>query len=191
MKKNFVLAAALALSVMAISASAQTAPTDFSGKWALDLAKSKLTDREKASIESQTLTVTQTATDIKIETATKRLAPPAGAPAGGPPGGGGGGRMGGGGGMGGDMPATYALGKETTTEQQMGQNTVPVTLGSKWDGSKLILTRSSTFTGPMGEVKTTSKETWELAADGKTLTVNSERTSPRGTDSTTRVFTKN
>ena len=89
------------------------------------------------------------------------------------------------------MPATYALGKETTTEQQMGQNTVPVTLGSKWDGSKLILTRSSTFTGPMGEVKTTSKETWELAADGKTLTINAERTSPRGTDSTTKVFTKN
>jgi len=36
----------------------------------------------------------------------------------------------------------------------------------------------------------TTKETWELGADGKTLTVNTERTTMRGTDSTTKVFTK-
>lgn len=175
MKKNFVLAAAMCLLAMAVSVSAQKA-ADFSGKWALDVAKSKLGDRN--NIESQTMTITQTATDVKIETATKRTAPPAG---------GGGGR---GGGMGGDMPATYTLGKETTTQQQMGQNTVPVTMGSKWDGSKLVLTRSSTFTGPNGEIKSTTKETWELGADGKTLTVNAERTGMQGTVSTTRVYTK-
>lgn len=188
MKKNFVFAAAVAMLAMAFTVSAQKVPADFSGKWNLDLAKSKLTDREKTTIESQTLTVTQTAADIKIETATKRIAPPAGAPAGGPPGGGGGG-MGRGGGMGGDAPATYALGKETTTEQQMGPNTVPVTMSSKWDGSKLVLTRSSTFNGPNGEVKNTSKETWELGADGKTLTVNRESTGMQGTTST-RVYSK-
>lgn len=190
MKKNLILAAAFAILAMAFTVSAQKVPADFSGKWNLDLAKSKLSDREKTTIESQTVTVTQTAADIKIETATKRMAPPAGTPAGGPPPGGGmgggGGRMGGGG----DMPATYPLGKETTVDQQMGPNTVPVTLGSKWDGSKLVVWRSSTFNGQNGEVKNTSKETWELGADGKTLTVNAERSGMQGTTTTTKVFTK-
>ncbi len=185
MKRNFVFAAALSLLVFAISASAQKT-TDFSGKWTLDKEKSTLSEREKTSIESQTLTVTQTAADIKIEPATKRMAPPAGAPTGG-----GGGGMGRGGGMGGgDMAMTYALGKETTVEQQMGPNTVPVTLGSKWDGSKLVLNRSSTFNGPNGEVKNTSKETWELSADGKTLTIHAERTGMQGTTTSTKIFTK-
>ena len=194
MKKNFVLAIAVALCAMAISASAQKAPADFSGKWNLDLAKSKLTDREKQTIESQTITVTQTAADIKVETDTKRMAPPAGAtpPAGGGGGGagGGGGRPGGGGGGGAAGPATYPLGKEVTADQQMGQNTVPVTMGGKWDGSKLVLTRSSTFMGPNGEVKNVSKQTFELGADGKTLTVNSETTNMQGTSTSTKVYSK-
>ncbi|HVF47909.1 MAG TPA: hypothetical protein VNA17_10120 [Pyrinomonadaceae bacterium] len=191
MKRKFVFAAIASLFVMAVSVSAQKAPADFSGKWNLDLAKSKLTDREKTSIESQTWSVTQTATEIKIEPSTKRTAPPAGAPAGG----GGGGRMGGGGGGrmgggGGDMASTYPFGKETTVEQQMGPNTVPVTMGSKWDGSKLVLWRSSVFNGPNGEVKNSSKETWELGADGKTLTVTAERSGMQGPTTTTKVFTK-
>ena len=47
MKKNLVLAA-LSLLVFAFAASAQKT-TDFSGTWNLDLAKSKLSDREKAA----------------------------------------------------------------------------------------------------------------------------------------------
>ncbi len=194
MKKSIVFAAFLSLFVLATVASAQKtdkSPADFSGKWSLDLAKSKLTDREKASIESMTVTVTQSATDIKVETATKRMAPatpPAGAPAGGPPGGGGGG-MGGGGGA--PAPQTFLLGKESKVDMPgQGGTTSPVTFSSKWDGSKLVLSTSRTFSGPNGEVTSTTKETWELGADGKTLTVNREAVSPRGTDSTTRVFTK-
>lgn len=187
MKKNFVLSAAVAVLALAFTVSAQKAPADFSGKWNLDLAKSKLSDREKASIESQTVTITQSAADIKFETETKRMAPPAGAPAGGPPGGGGG-RMGGGGGMGG--PQTFPLGKETTTEQQMGPATVPVTAGSKWDGSKLITWRSSTFNGPNGEVKNSMKQILELGADGKSLTMTTEQSGMQGTTSSTKVFTK-
>ena len=190
MKKSIVLTIAVAFFALAISVSAQKAPADFSGKWNLDLAKSKLTDREKQTIESQTITVTQTAADIKVETDTKRMAPPAGAtpPAGG--GGGGGGRPGGGGGGGAAGPATYPLGKEVTADQQMGQNTVPVTMGGKWDGSKLVLTRSSTFTGPNGEVKNVSKQTFELGSDGKSLTVNVETTGVQGTTTSTRVYSK-
>ena len=164
----------------AIAVQAQKA-ADFSGKWTLDVPKSKLGERN--SIESQTMTVTQTAADIKIETATKRAAPPAGGP-----GGGGGGRGFGGG----DMPATYTLdGTEVKSEVDgPGGAKIPVSMTGKFEGGKLVLTRSSTFNGPNGEVKTTGKETWELSADGKTLTVNTERTSFRGTDSTTKVFTK-
>jgi hypothetical protein len=173
----------LVFCIAVVAANAQK-PADFSGKWSLDVAKSKLGDRN--NIESQTLTVTQTSADIKIETSTKRAAPPAGAPAGGP---GGGGRGFGGGG---DMPVTYTLdGKEVKSEVDgPGGSKIPVSMTGKFEGGKLVLTRSSTFNGPNGEVKTTNKETWELSADGKSLTVNTERTSFRGTDSTTKVFTK-
>jgi hypothetical protein len=166
--------------VFALAAFAQKTP-DFSGKWSLDLAKSKLTDREKQTIEAQTITVTQTATDIKIETDTKRVAPPGG-------GGGGGMGSGRGGGMGG--PQTFLLGKEATADQQVGPNTVPVTAGSKWDGTKLVTTRSFTFNGPNGEVKSVTKQTFELGADGKTLTVTVESTGMQGTTTSTRVYSK-
>ena len=194
MKKNFVLAAFLSMFVLAAVASAQKAPADFTGTWNLDLAKSKLTDREKTTIESQKLTVTQMAADIKFGLDTKRLAPPAGAPTGGGGagggGGGGGGRPGGGGGGGAAPgPQTFLLGKETTVDQPMGQNTVPVKMGSKWDGSKLVLS-TSRFSGPNGEVTSTTKETWELGADGKSLTVNRESTNPQGTTTSTRVYSK-
>ena len=170
----------LAFCMSAIGVYAQKA--DFSGKWTLDVAKSKLGERN--TIESQTLTVAQTANDIKIDTATKRTAPPAGAPGGG----GGGGGMG----RGGDGSASYMLdGKDVKSEVPgPGGATVPVTTNAKVDGGKLVLSRSSTFNGPNGAISTSSKETWELSADGKTLTVTTERTSPRGTDTITRVFVK-
>lgn len=180
--KTLFFALTAVLCLFTFSAFAQKAP-NFGGTWTLDVSKSKLGDRN--NIESQVLTVTQTDKDIKIETATKRAAPPAGS-------GGGGGGFGGGGRMGGDVPATYTLdGKETKIDMAgPGGNTIPVTLKGKVDGGKLYLSRSSTFNGPNGEVTSTSKETWELSSDGKTLTVNAERTSPRGTDTTTKVFTK-
>jgi hypothetical protein len=177
MIKMIVLTLAFCMSVVGIYAQ----KADFSGKWTLDVAKSKLGERN--NIESQTLTVTQSANDIKIDTATKRAAPRAGAP-----GGGGGGGMGGGG----DGAATYMLdGKDMKSEVAgPGGAMVPVTTNGKIDGGKLVLSSSRTFTTPNGPITATSKETWELSADGKTLTVNTERTSPRGTDTTTKVFVK-
>jgi hypothetical protein len=189
MKKNIVLAALFSLFALGVSVSAQKAP-DFSGKWNLDKAKSTLSDREKSMIESQSMTVTQTAADIKYETATKRTPPPADAPAGGPPGGGQGrGGMGGGG----DQTMTFKLdGKETTVDMPgMGGQTMPVKMTGKWEGSKLVLSTSRTFTTPNGDMTSTTKQTWELSADGKTLTVNSESTSPRGSATSTKIYTKN
>lgn len=184
MKKKNIVLPAIALLVLGIAASAQKT-TDFSGTWNLDVAKSKLGDRNM--IESQTLTVTQTAADITIQPATKRLPPPADAPMGG------GGRPGGmGGGMGGgDMATTYTLdGKDKTVEQDTPMGKIPVIFKAKVDGAKLTLSSSRTFSGPMGEVTMTTKEAWELSADGNTLTINVERVSPRGTDTTTKVFVK-
>lgn len=185
MKRIFLSTAIFALFAMAVSA--QNTTPNFGGTWNLDVAKSKLGERN--TIETQTMTVTQTDKDIKIETKTTRKAPPEGAPTGG---GMGGGRPGGmGGGMGGDMPTTYTLdGKETKTEVQGPMGAMPVALKAKFDGGKLNLSRSSTFNGPMGEVTMTTKETWELSSDGNTLTVNTTRTTMRGDETTTKVFAK-
>ena len=79
MKKNLILAAVFTLFAAVISVSAQDKPaeapkpTDFSGKWVLDISKSKLEERMR--IESMTLTVSQTAKDIKTESLTKRTPP--------------------------------------------------------------------------------------------------------------------
>lgn len=180
MKRNLLLTAMFALMTMAVSA--QNATPNFGGTWNLDVAKSKLGDRNM--IESQTMTVTQTDKDIKVETSTKRKAPPEGYQ-GGP--GGGMAR----GGFGADTPFNYSLeGKETKTEQQGPMGSMPVALKAKFDGGKLSLSRSSTFNGPMGEVTMTTKETWELSADGNTLTVNTTRTTMRGDETTIKVFAK-
>jgi hypothetical protein len=185
MKKHVILTAILSLFMLAISVSAQKAPS-FAGTWTLDVAKSKLSDREKAAIESQVLTAVQTDKDVKVTTVTKRVAP-AGAAA--PQGGGNGGPRGGMGG--GEMTATYTFdGKEIVTETQGPNGAIPTKTTSKWDGSKLVITTSRTFNSPNGEVTSVTKDTWELSADGKTLTINRESTGPQGTTSTTRVHTK-
>lgn len=189
MKKNLLLAA-ISLLVFTFAASAQKT-ADFSGTWNLDLAKSKLSDREKASIESQTLTVTQTATGITVDTATKRNAPPAGAPAGGPPPGGGGmgGRGGMGGGMmgGGDGSATYTLdGKGVESEISNPMGSMKVVTKAKLDGDKIEISR--TISTPMGDRSTTEK--WSLGTDG-TLSIESQRPNrDGGTDTSTKVYSK-
>jgi hypothetical protein len=183
MRKLLFLTAAVCL----FATAAFSQKSDYSGTWTLDVSKSKLGERN--SIESQTLTVVQTDKDIKVTTATKRAAPPAGAPAGGPPPGGGGGRMGGG--MGGDTTNTYTLdGKETTVEVDSPMGKTPVKFTGKRDAGKLILSSSRTISNPNGEVTITTKETWSLSADGTTLTVDGESTSPRGTNTTQKVFVK-
>ncbi len=180
MKRNLLLVAAIFAFAAAASAQDGTAAAtvpNFGGSWTLDVGKSKLGGRN--NIEGQVVTAIQTATTIKVDTATKRTPPPAGAQGG--PGRGPGGMPGGG-----DMPATYTLGKETKTTQEGPMGSVPVTLNAKIDGGKLYLTRSAT----MGEMTLTTKEVWELSTDGSTLTINTDRTTPRGNESTTRVFTK-
>ncbi|MEP7213384.1 MAG: hypothetical protein ABI791_09930 [Acidobacteriota bacterium] len=183
--KKTLFAAALCC-MLSIAAFAQAKTADFSGTWTLDVSKSKLDER--ARIESMTLTVNQTAKDIKVDSKTARTPRPEGAPGG----------MGGGNGMGrggnfgnGDATTTYTLdGKAMTIQQETQMGSIPVNLIGKLDGGTLNLSSSRTFNGANGEVTATTKETWTLSPDGKTLTVNRESVSPRGTNSSTMVFVK-
>ncbi len=161
----------------AISGFAQAKTTDFSGKWTLDTAASKLDERMR--IESLTMTVAQTEKEISIETSTKRAAPPEGA-------------VGGRGGFGGgDGKTTFSLdGKETTVEQAGPMGTTPVKLKAKIEGGKLSTSSARTMSTQMGEITITTNESWELSSDGKKLTVKRESTTPRGNNSSTLVFTK-
>ncbi len=173
--------------LLAVSAFAQdNKKADFSGAWTLDVSKSKL--GERARIESMTMNVAQTEKDIKIETATKRLPPPEGANQGG--GQGGGMRRGGFGG--GDGTTTYTLdGKETSMEADGPNGKIPVKLKAELESDgKLKLTSSRTFSTQMGEATMTTRETWTLSGDGKTLTVKRDTETPRGTNSSEMVFTK-
>ncbi|HEX9930886.1 MAG TPA: hypothetical protein VGB02_20300 [Pyrinomonadaceae bacterium] len=171
--------------LFAIGAAAQSKKSDFSGEWMLDASKSKLGERSR--IEGMTLKVTQTDKELKVETTTKRAAPPEGAPAGGGGGNRGGGMRGGFGG--GDGTTVYSLeGKETTADGAMGGQT---TLKAKVEkDNKLNLTRTQTIDSPNGQAAISIKETWELSADGKTLTVKRDVESPRGTNTTEMVFTR-
>lgn len=175
MKRNVLFAAAVMLFAMAVSASAQKA-SDFSGTWSLDTAKSASAD---SSIESQTLTVTQTAADLKYELATTRKE--------GSESGRGRGMMGGG-----NSSASFSLdGKETKAEIEGRMGKMPVTYKAAVAGDGSVkLTTVRTFNGPQGEMSFTVTENWSLSADGKTLTVARESVSPRGTNTSTSVYTK-
>jgi len=187
MKKNFVFAAIIAVLAMAFTVSAQKAPADFSGTWNLDTAKGSL-GPQGAMIKSQTLTIKQEGSKLTVSTKTERNAPPPDAAGGRPPGGGMGGGMGG---PAGDQ--TYMLdGKEVSVDQPgPGGMTIPVKTSGKWDGSKAVINTSRTMTGQDGAaMTTTTKITYELGVDGKTLTVVRDSDSPRGKSSTTSVYTK-
>lgn len=181
MKKLFSLAALCCL--LSVAAFAQKAP-NFSGVWNLDAAKSQLGERSR--VETMVLTVTQTDKDLKVDTATTRKAPPADAPQGAMGRGFGGNRA-----FGGDGTVVYSLdGKETTVEVDGPNGKIPVKYKAGFEGGKANLSSSRTFTGPMGEITMTTKETWSLSADGKTLTVVRDQTTPRGTNTSTMVFVK-
>lgn len=183
MKKIFFFAAVI--TAFGVSAFAQGKATDFSGTWTLDVSKSQL--GERARIEAMTLTVSQTDKELKVATETKRPGPPADASAAGP----GGGRGMGRGFGGGDGTVVYSLdGKETTVEIDGPNGKMPVKYKATIDAGRANLSSSRSFSGPMGDVTITTKDTWSLSADGKTLTVVREQTTPRGTNSSTMVFAK-
>ncbi|HXF42647.1 MAG TPA: hypothetical protein VNK26_02815 [Pyrinomonadaceae bacterium] len=163
----------LLLALFCLPAMAQGG-ANFSGKWTLDASRSKLDERMR--IESITLSVTQTDSQLTVETVTKRSADA----------GGGRGMMGG---MG-NGTQTYSLdGKETRSEIEGPMGKIPVVSKAQIDSTgTLKITTTRTFNGPMGEMTITTTETWQLSDGGKTLTIKRETTGGRGNSSTTLVF---
>jgi hypothetical protein len=142
MKRNLIIAAFFALA-LAATASAQKA-ADFSGTWTLDVAKSSPAE---TMIESQTVTITQTAADVKVERNTKMKE-----------GAGGGMGMGGGRGMGPGGPQTYGIKEPVKVSRDTPNGPVELSFSAKIDANTLTLTTTS----PMGS----RGETWTLNADG-------------------------
>jgi hypothetical protein len=185
MKKSIFLMSIFCLS--AISAFAQdNKPTDFSGIWTLDAAKSKLDERMR--VESMTLNVKQTEKELTVETAIKRAERPEGEM----PNGGmrGGGRMGGGFG-GGNGTIIYNLdGKEMTTPVSAGQSDGVATTKAEFEKGKLKVNTNRNISSPMGDFKLTTKEIWEILDGGKTLKIIRDMETPRGNRTSEMVFTK-
>jgi hypothetical protein len=177
----------LLANVLSVSAAA---PANFAGTWALDKSKSKDLPPQWTNVESLTLTVTQDAAQITIDSKMAMASAPAdGGGAGGPGGGNrGGGRMGGG-----FAPsASYKLdGTETTADNPGGRGGTTTSKAEWKDGGKtLVLKRVSKFSFQGNDVTATTTEEWSLSGDGKTLTVKRTSESPRGTQSSTLVFNK-
>jgi hypothetical protein len=176
MKKHILFATFLSLFVVVASASAQKA-TNFAGTWTLDISKSRISDREKAAIEFQSLTVVQSDQDVAVTTTTKRVPPPGSDKAAAGP-------------M--SNSSTYTFDGKETVVSMNGRDgkPMPVRTSSVWDGSKLVLTTSRTHGSPQGEITTVQKDTWELMPDGKTLIIRRDHTGPEGTTTTARVYIK-
>ena len=156
--------------------------SSFSGTWTLDIAKSKLVER--APIESQVLTVTQTDKDIKVETATKRKQLP-------PDNGDDVGRLAGGG-VSPDYAFTYPLdGKEVSFDQATPEGKIPAKVSAKSSSGKLYLfTKRTVPARELVPAVISISDTWELSPDGRTLTINRRQSTRFGTDNSTFVFSK-
>lgn len=183
MKKISILFALMFL--FSASVFAQLKP-DYSGEWTLD--KSKMSDGANFNVESINIKATQTAGEIKVETATK-FAPQTG-------------EMSGDGADGsqskrvrrplGDGTSVFTLdGKETITEVDSPGGKLPVKLQASFaEDGKLNFNTARTIKTPNGEIILVIKETWELADNGKTLKVKREITAPNGSNKVDMVFTK-
>ncbi len=192
MKKLAILTAMFCLMLQAISVSAAT--PDFSGTWELDKTKSVLP--ETMPIESMTLNVSQTQTELKVETTTKRgqNATGAGGAMGGGMRGGAGGGMGGGGGMrgGGAQTIVYSLdGKETTADIGRDVTTGKETKTAKvTSDGKLSLTVVRNLDTQMGSMTMKTNDTWELLDGGKALKITRYSETPRGAFNSVLYFAK-
>ncbi|HZB44944.1 MAG TPA: hypothetical protein VE360_06860 [Pyrinomonadaceae bacterium] len=204
MTRRFLVGCSLACALLFAVAASAAAPTNFAGTWVLDKSKSKdLPQQWVDNLESYTLTVTQDEKQLTVDNKLnwKEGAAPmsgGGGQGSGGPGGGGGGGMGQGrgrGGMGMGMPSslTYKLDGSETTVESGGGRPGTSTLKAEWkdDGKALELTSVRKFTNRDGEQRSsTSKERWELSADGKTLTINRASETQRGEMKSTLAFNK-
>ena len=148
---------------------------NFSGEWILNKEKSKMDQKQAASIESQTLKAEQTDKEIKITVLTKQTE----------------GQVGGRKVDVGGTTNTYTLdGKEVTIQQDTQIGVIPVTFKGEVKDAQLKLQTTRVLNTPMGEVTITAKETWILEAEGKTLNIKRVTATPSQTITSELVFTK-
>lgn len=174
MKLKVITAAVLTFLLMISAVSAQkpkTAKKNVSGKnvsgtWTLDMNKSKVSD--DSLIRSVTMTVNQTAKELKVETKTdfQQITADINAEK----------RGGGFGGSPSEAKTlyTYALdGKETDFQEPDGIGNAKLTAEFAKTG-QLKLTQTRQFNMPTGNKTLKTIENWMLSPDGKTLTVRRE-----------------
>ncbi len=160
------LAAVAAFMLVALAASAAAKP-NFSGTWALDATKSECGQR---GCNAETMTVKQDGDKLTVERKTT-----------GP--------------QGGENTSTdtyTADGKEGDFTMNMMRNEVKGKRTSKWsaDGKALEVHDKASLDTPNGAMTIDSTSTWTLSDDGKTLTIEGTRTTPRGDQKFKRVFNK-
>lgn len=165
--------------VFAAAAFAQNSP-DYNGTWVMDAQRTKLDERMR--IESITLKIKDSGTEVTKETTTKRSGQ------GGGPGGRG---MGGGLGIGDGVQTVSMDGKDKTVMEDGPRGPMSVKIrGKREKDGRVVISSSRNLSSPMGEIQISTKETWSLSADGKTLTVTAEVSSPVGANSNKMYFTR-
>ena len=158
-------ASLMALLLVAANAAAQTKP-NFGGTWVLDASKS---EGIMQGVE-ETLTVKQDGEKFVIES---KMKSPRGERT---------------------MNMDFAAdGKEGDFTMRMRENGTKGKRTAKWaaDGSALEITETADVQTPDGgtaSIKNWRK--WTISADGKTLTAEETRTSPRGEQKSKRVYAK-
>jgi hypothetical protein len=171
-----VLVSLLAGSVVAAAAYAQSKP-DFSGTWVLDRDRSDPPGMGPgggpggpgggpgrpggAGFQgAQTLTIVQSGAELKLQRE----------------------------GRDGPVTSTYAL--DGSESRNAGFRGGESRSKSHWDGEALVTEGKQTMETPEGSVTMDFKEVRRLADDGKTMVVETTRTSPRGTTTRKTVYTK-
>jgi hypothetical protein len=159
--------AALAVFVLIATVVAAAAKPNFAGTWALDTTKSECGQR---GCNAETLTVKQDGDKLDVE---RKFTTQQGDRT--------------------TNDSYVADNKEGDFTMQMMGNSQKGKRTTKWtaDGGALEIHETAsiqTQDGSTANIESTSK--WTLSGDGKTLTVEQTRTSPRGTQTSKRVFNK-
>jgi hypothetical protein len=171
MRSKFAAAGAgLAAFVLFAAVAAAAAKPNFAGTWVLDAAKSEgVGGPQGGPAAEETMTIKQDGDKLTVERKIK--------------------------GQQGERTVndTYtADGKETDFTMQMRGNETKGKRTAKWsaDGNMLEVNDKVSFDTPQGAMSTEAHNKWSLSADGKTLTVEGTRTSPRGEQKSKRVYVK-
>ncbi|HEX8160998.1 MAG TPA: hypothetical protein VF538_03945 [Pyrinomonadaceae bacterium] len=171
MRSKFAAAGAgLAAFVLFAAVAAAAAKPNFAGTWVLDAAKSEgVGGPQGGPAAEETMTIKQDGDKLTVERKIK--------------------------GQQGERTQndTYtADGKETDFTMQMRGNETKGKRTAKWsaDGNMLEVNDKASFDTPNGAMTMESQNKWSLSADGKTLTIEGTRTTPRGAQKIKRVYTK-